>query len=63
MVSDVAAFAFIACTPLGSGLSKQSHIEYIGFAGVDRVFLFPGKGGWHQFFFDGIGMYAVIDLC
>ncbi len=62
LVADVALAAGVLATPLGGGLTEESHVEHIGLAGIDETGLAFAERRRDEVGLDGVGVDAVIDL-
>ena len=61
LVADVALVAGVLTAPLGRGLAEQSHVEHIGFAGINEAGLGFAQLRRDEMGLDGVGVDAVVD--
>jgi len=62
IVANVSFAAGVLGSPLGGCHSKQSHVEHVGFVGINVGLLLLGEVGRQQVLLDGISVYAVVEL-
>ena len=62
VVSHVAVERGIGLAPLLGGLTKEGNVEQVGLVGIDHGRLGGGDGRRDDVGFDGVGVYAVVEL-
>lgn len=62
IVANVSFLARVGLSPLACCTIEERNIEEVCFIGIDEVFLFGGKFGWHKVLPDGIGVDAIVNL-
>ena len=60
VVTDVAFQVWIGFAPLFGSHSKHSHIQHVGFLGINDACLSSRDFCWYQVVLDGIGVYVVV---
>ena len=62
LVADVALRPTVGVTPLLGSHPEESHVQNVGFAGVDKIDLGARQLRRNQVGLDGVGMNPVVDL-